>query len=106
MGMAEGGGGGGISACSFSRTAAGNRAVGSSSTSAFFEARCKKKPADVMVDSYFSANRSLILNWIICHRGRMHCNKLNNGLFHDVVTQVVDRLLTASLHQAMRSTDH
>ena len=101
-----GGGGGGVSACSFSRTAAGSRAVGSSSTSAFFELRCKKKPADVKVDSYFSANRSLILNWIICHRGRMHCNKLNNGLFHDVVTQVVGRLLTASLHQAMRSTDH
>ena len=65
-----------------------------------------KKPADVMVDSYFRANRSLILNWIICHRGIMYGNKLNNGLFHDVDTQVVDRLLTASLHQAIRSTDH
>ena len=65
-----------------------------------------KKPADVKVDSYYRANRSLILNWIICHRGRMYCNKLNNGLFHDVVTQVVDRLLTANLHQAIRSTDH
>ena len=62
-------------------------AFGSLSTSAFFEARCKKKPAV----SYFSTHRSLILNWIICHRGRMHCNKINNGLFHDVVIQVVDR---------------
>ena len=65
-------------------------AFGSSSTSAFFEAMCKKKPA-VKVASCFSKHPSLILNWIICHRGRMHCNKSNNGLFHDVVTQVVDR---------------
>ena len=39
----------------------------------------------------------------------MHRNKLNNGLFHDVVTQVVIvtfRLLSASLHQAIKSTDH
>ena len=56
----------------------------------FFEARCMKKPA-VKNASYFRTHRSLILNWIICHRGRMHCNKLNNGLFYDVATKVVDR---------------
>ena len=50
----------------------------------------KKKPV-VKVASYFSTHLSLILNWIICHPGRMHFNKSNNGLFHDVVTQVVDR---------------
>ena len=81
------GGGGGMCACSFSRTAAGNRAVpvspyvatalsafGSSSTSAFFEARCKKKPA-VKVASYFNTHRSLILNWIICHSNALFLAK-------------------------------
>ena len=40
-------------------------AFGSSSTGGFFEAKCKKKPAN-KVASYFSTHRSLILNWIIC----------------------------------------
>ena len=90
-----------MSAYLFSRTAAGNGAVPVCCDRDigfwFIIHQCflrGKVPEETCCEgcySYFNTHRSLILNWIICHCGRMYCNKLNNGLFHDVVTQVVDR---------------